>query len=144
MAGMIDVYDRHPTPPDHTGMNTAAFLLMLGGWGGLYLLVTSEIPRVGPRWIFFVLLFTAICSTLIPFVRYLYVRFTPLSRELPSSGVIVRECVWVGLFVVACAWLQMPRVLSAPIAFFLALALVVIEVFLRLREIPHERAEAGE
>jgi hypothetical protein len=43
--------------------------------------------------------------------------------------------------VVTCAWLQIPRVLTLPIAFFLALALIVIEVFLRSREIAHERDE---
>jgi hypothetical protein len=36
--------------------------------------------------------------------------------------------------VTTCAWLQIPRVLSPPIAVLLALALVVIEGFLRLRE----------
>ena len=42
-----------------------------------------------------------------------------------------------------CAWLQMlrPRVLNLPIAFFIGLVFVVIEVFLRSREIRNERAE---
>lgn len=119
-------------------MNAAAALGMIGGWGGLYLLVTTQNPYVGQRWAFFVLLFIAVTASMIPFARTLHARFTPDTRELPPSGVIVRQCVWVGVFVVACAWLQMPRVLSLPIAFFLALALVVIEIFLRLRELPGE------
>ncbi len=45
------------------------------------------------------------------------------------------------LFVVTCAWLQIPRVLSWPIAFFLALIFVVVEVFLRSREVAHEYGE---
>jgi hypothetical protein len=40
----------------------------------------------------------------------------------------------VGLFGTACAWLRVPRVLSWSVAFFLALSLVAIEAFLRLRE----------
>jgi hypothetical protein len=36
--------------------------------------------------------------------------------------------------VITCAWLQIPRVLNPAIAVLLALSLVVIEVFLRLRE----------
>jgi Flp pilus assembly protein protease CpaA len=49
--------------------------------------------------------------------------------------------VWVGLFAVTCAWLQIPRVLNLPIAFFVGLVFVVIEVFLRSREIRNERAD---
>ena len=55
--------------------------------------------------------------------------------------VIVRQSVWFGLFAVACAWLQMPRVLTPAIMFFLALAFVIVEVFLRSREIPGERID---
>jgi predicted nucleic acid-binding Zn ribbon protein len=35
---------------------------------------------------------------------------------------------------VACAWLQIPRVFNPVIAFFLALSLIVVEVFLHVRE----------
>lgn len=128
------------SPPDHVGMNAAAFLLMVAGWGGLYWLINNNEPRVGQRWLFFILLYIAVSSTLVPFVRLLHERLTPLSRHLPPGGVIVRECAFAGLWVVACAWLLMPRAFSWTIAFFLALALIVIEVFLRLREIPGEVA----
>lgn len=119
----------------------AAVIMMAVGWLGLYALVTQQIPRVGPRWLFFVLLMIAVIGTAIPFVRFLNNRFTPRSRYLPPGGVIVRQSVWIGLFVVTCAWLQIPRVLSAPIAFFLALAMIVIEAFLRSREVPNETIE---
>ncbi|MFQ3567624.1 MAG: hypothetical protein SNJ59_11555 [Aggregatilineales bacterium] len=127
------------TPPDHVGVLIAAVIMMVGGWAGLYHLITTELPRVGPRWIFFVLLHIAVVGTVLPFVRYLNVRFTPVHRELPPGGVIVRQSVWIGLYVVTCAWLQIPRVLTLPIAFFLALAFIIIEVFLRSREIVNER-----
>ncbi len=127
------------SPPDHTGMMIAALVMIVGGWGGLYLLVTTQIPRVGQRWFFFVLLQVAVAGTVMPFLRYVNVRLTPETRMVPPSGVIVREAVWFGLFVVTSAWLQIPRVLTLPIMFFLALAFVVIEVFLRSREIPNEQ-----
>ncbi len=76
-----------------------------------------------------------------PVLRYINVRLTPVKRDLPPSGVIVRQAVWFGLFVVTCAWLQIPRVLTLPIMFFLALAFIVIEIFLRSREIPNEQSE---
>jgi hypothetical protein len=129
------------TPPDHTGMLIAAVIMMIGGWGGLYYLVTTQIPRVGQRWLFFVLLQIAIAGTVMPVLRYINVRLTPVTRELPPSGVIVRQAVWFGLFVVTCAWLQIPRVLTLPIMFFLALAFIVIEVFLRSRELANEQSE---
>mgnify|MGYP000387663398 CR=1 FL=1 len=125
---------RPRTPPEHVGMSIAAVLLALGGWVGLYLLVTTERPYAGPRWLFFVLLHIAVTGTVLPLVRYLNLRFTPTSRPLPPSGVIVRQSVWVGLLVITCAWLQIPRALNWGIGFFIALAFVVVEVFLRLRE----------
>jgi hypothetical protein len=131
----------YKTPADHVGILIAAVTMMVVGWGGLYYLVTTVLPRVGPRWIFFVLLHIAVTGTVLPLVRYLNVRFTPLRRELPPGGVMVRQSVWVGLYVVTCAWLQIPRVLTLPIAFFLALALIVIEVFLRSREVGNENYE---
>jgi hypothetical protein len=67
-------------------------------------------------------------------MRFLNVRFTPVNRELPPGGVIVRQATWFGLFVATCAWLQIPRVLSGSVAFFLALIFLVIEFFIRLRE----------
>lgn len=131
----------HRTSPDHTGTTVAAVLMMIIGWGGLYYLVTTVLPRVGPRWIFFVLLFIAVTGTVLPLIRALNGRFTPTNRHLPPGGVMVRQSVWVGLFVVTCAWLQIPRVLTLPIGFFLALALIVIEVFLRSREVVNEHYE---
>jgi hypothetical protein len=123
------------TPPDHVGVILASILLIIVGYAGLYIIITTQIPRVGPRWIFFVCLFIAVAGTVMPVIRYLNVRFTPVGKRLPNGGIIVRQSAWVGLFVVTCFWLQIPRVLSLPIMFFLALALVIIEIFLRSREL---------
>ena len=128
-------------PSDHTGVLIAAAIMAVGGWAGLYVVVTTMLPRVGPRWLFFLLLQIAITGTALPFVRYLNVRFTPINRDLPPGGVLVRQSVWVGLFVVTCVWLQIPRSLSPPSAFFVALVFVVIEIFLRSRELAYERED---
>ena len=138
-------YPRQPgtsseSPRDHGGMMLASIAIAGLSWLGLYHLITTEYPRVGQRFIFFLLLMAAVTATVVPFVRYLNWRFTPLTRPLPTSGVIVRQSVWVGLWVVLCAWLQIPRALTLPMAFFLALALIVVEVFLRSRELQHERS----
>ncbi len=129
-------------PPDHAGALLAAVLMAISGWGGLYLLVTTQQPFIGQRWLFLLLLQIACAGTVLPLVRYINVRLTPARRRVPPGGVLVRQSVWVGLFAAACAWLQMPRVLSPTIMFFLALAFIGVEVFLRAREIPAERLEA--
>jgi hypothetical protein len=128
-------------PPDHVGVLIAGGVFMVVGWLGLYQLVTTTIPRVGQRWIFFLLLQIAVTGTVLPFVRYLNIRFTPVTSDLPPGGVLVRQAIWIGLFAVMCAWLQILRILSLPIAFFLGLVFIVIEVFLRSREIRNERGE---
>ncbi len=137
---MSENASRRPrTPADHWGALAAALIMAMAGWIGLYLLIGSEIPAAGPRWLFFVLLHLAITGSVLPVVRYFNVRFTPTTQPLPSGGVIVRQSIWIGLFVVTCAWLRMPRALTPTIAFFIALAFVVVEVFIRTREIAFER-----
>lgn len=129
-------------PPDHVGVLLSAVVLLIIGWGGLYWLVTTQIPRIGGQiWIFFVLLQMAITGTAIPLVRYINVRFTPIRAPLPPGGIIVRQSVWIGLYLVVCAWLQIPRVLTPIVALLLALVFIAIEGFLRLRELPNERRQ---
>ncbi len=108
---------------------------MAVGWIGLYWLITTQNVGLGPElWLFFVLLHLAIAGTVMPLVRYFNVRFTAPDAAPPPGGVIVRQSVWIGLFIVICAWLQIPRVLSLPVTFFLALVFILLEVFLRARE----------
>ncbi|MBL8130578.1 MAG: hypothetical protein JNL42_01865 [Anaerolineae bacterium] len=126
-------------PPDHAGLLIASVLLIVGGGGGILALILTQEPFIGQRWLFMLLLNLAVTGLVMPLMRYVNARLTPASRAVPPSGVIVRQSVWFGLFVVSCAWLQIPRVLSPPIMFFLALAFIIVEVFLRSREIPHER-----
>lgn len=128
------------TPPDHIGLLLASVLMMLIGWGGLYQLTTTALPRIGGElWLFFMLLQIAVTGTSLPFVRFLNVRFTSLMDDVPPSGVVVRQSVWIGFFVITCAWLQIPRALSVPLAIFVALVFVVVEIFLRTRELAAER-----
>lgn len=126
-------------PPDHAGVLIAALIMAGGGGWGLYQLVTTRLPRIDAIWLFFVLLLMTVTGVAIPFVRFLNLRFAPSYAPTPPGGVIVRQSVWIGLYVVTCAWLQIPRVLSLPIAFFLALVFVVLEIFLRSRELARER-----
>lgn len=130
------------TPPDHVGLMVAAVMIIVVGLGGLHWLIfgSESLPRIGGElWLFFVLLLMTSSGLALPLIRFINVRFTPLHREVPPAGVIVRQSVWVGLWVVICAWLQMPRLLTLPLALVIAAALIVVEVFLRSREIAAER-----
>ena len=122
-------------PPDHLGVLIAAMAMMAIGWVGLYLLVTSTKPRIGAElWSFFLLLHLAVTGTTLPLVRYFNIVLTPHNSLPPPGGVIVRQSVWIGLYVVICTWLQLLRTLSLPIGLFLPVAFIGVEVFLRLRE----------
>jgi len=125
---------RREIPADHQGVLAAAVIMILAGWIGLYVLITSTLPLAFPRWLFFILLFTAVTGTAIPIARTLNIRLTPQPYAIPPGGVVLRQGVWCGLYAVVCAWLQIPRVLNGPVAFFLALGFIVIEIYLRLRE----------
>ncbi len=125
---------RRSIPNDHRGVLVAALIMMVIGWFGLYRVVMTTLPLAFPRWLFFILLFSAATGTSIPVVRLLNIHLTGEPYPVPPGSVILRQGVWVGLFAVTCAWLQIPRVLNPPIAFFLALSFIVIEVYLRLRE----------
>jgi hypothetical protein len=127
------------TPPDHIGVLLAALVMMLAGWGGLYLLVTTSTPRIGAElWTFFLLLHIAVTGTTLPAVRTINMMLTKTNQPPPPGGVIVRQSVWLGLYVVITAWLKLLRVLTVPIGLFLPVVFIVVEVFLRLREMEGE------
>ena len=123
-------------PADHIGILIAALLMAVGGGLGLFVLISTSIPRLGAElWLFFILLHMTIIGVTIPIVRYFNVRLT--SFPVPG-GIIVRQSIWIGLYVVIGTWLQVLRVLSLPIGFFLALVFIVLEAFLRSRELSVE------
>ena len=118
---------------EQNGALIAAAVMAGISYGALYELITTTMPLVFPRWLFFILLYCAATATVLPFAWVLNRRF---SRRLVSGGVLLRESMLAGLWVVTAAWLQMTRTFSAVTGLFLALSLIVVEAFLRLRERP--------
>ena len=110
----------------------SAFLLILIGWGGLYLLITETRPEVWPRWGFFVLMLIAITGTLLPIVYFMHRRFPD---EPPAeANVVVRQAMWFGIYGATLAWLQLGRLVTVYVIIGLAIGLIAIEYFIRLRE----------
>ncbi len=122
------------------GVLLASLIMFIAGWGGLAYMVINTRPRIGGEiWMFFILLQIAATGTAIPIMRLISQRLTRTPGEAPLTGVVVRRSVWVGIIVVTSAWLLIPRYLTLPILMILVLLSVVIEVFLRNRELANER-----
>ncbi|MDW8326946.1 MAG: hypothetical protein RMK99_10300 [Anaerolineales bacterium] len=118
---------------DAFSLSLTAWALALVGWGGLVMLVFYVDPRLGPLplWGFFVLWLMALTGTAVPFVNYLSRRF---SRQRLPADVILRTALWVGFFGATCAWLQRNGLLNGATVALIAIALIGVEWFLRLRD----------
>lgn len=112
----------------------AGALLAVVGWPGLIWLMTRTLPTVPNRWAFYALLFIALTGSALPVVRLIHRRFSQQQGLFVPTGVLIREAVWLGMLGATLAWLRIPRLLSVPIALVLVLAMIAIEVLLRIRE----------
>jgi hypothetical protein len=119
------------TPPIKTFMPTAIFLAIFG-YGGLVILLIISVPTVGPRWLFFFLVFMALTGTALPFTAFLNHRFPSIPPA--TAGVILRQAMLVGIYGATLAWLQIGRVLTAALAILLLIGLGLMEFLLRMRE----------
>jgi hypothetical protein len=126
--------DPQSSPPVRSFLPSALILSILG-WGGLFTLLNYALPTVGPRWLFFFLGVLALTGTALPAVAYLNRRFP--STPPVTHVVILRQAIWIGLYISTLAWLQIGRVLNLSLALLLALGLILIEWLLRLRERSH-------
>ncbi|HNK64621.1 MAG TPA: hypothetical protein PKL78_07940 [Anaerolineales bacterium] len=115
----------------------SALALALIGWGGLYLVVSLTLPFVWPRWGFFALLLMALTGTVLPAVFYLHQRFP---TDPPAhANVLVRQAMWVGVYGVTLAWLQLGRLVTLYVILGLAAGLMAAEYFIRYREKANRR-----
>jgi len=123
--------DKKLSPPVRTFM-PAAFILMVIGWGGLYALLNFTTPNGGTRWLFFFAGVLAFTGTSLPAIAFLNRRFP--STPSPTPIVIVRQSIWIGIYLPTLAWLRIGRILTPSLALLIAIGLILIEWLLRLRE----------
>lgn len=109
----------------------AAAVLAAAGWLGLFLLLNTTLPTVGPRWLFFFLWTLAVSGTALPFVWVLHRRFDP--APLPGH-VLLRQSLLVGLLAGTCMWLQVNRTLTLPLTLLLVIGMGGIESLVRAVE----------
>lgn len=113
----------------------SSLILILVGWGGLYLIITQTLPGVWPRWGFFVLTLMALTGTVLPIIYFFHRRFP--GEHSAESNVIVRQAMWFGVYGATLAWLQLGRLVTVYVILGLAGGLAAIEYFIRLREKSH-------
>jgi hypothetical protein len=111
-----------------------SLLLAVLGWGGLALMIFyfEMPPLVWARWGFFVLGIMALTGTVLPIVYFLHRRFS--AETLAEPHVIVRQALWVGVYVSTLAWLQLGHLVSLWVWMGLAGGLIAVEYLLRIRE----------
>ncbi|MCZ7552022.1 MAG: hypothetical protein B6D39_07365 [Anaerolineae bacterium UTCFX2] len=110
----------------------AAALLILLGWTGLFAITNFSEPSGGTRWAFFFFAVLGLTGLALPAVAFLNKRFP--SNPPPTHAVILRQAVWVGIYLPTLAWLRIGRVLNVSIAILIIAGLILIEWLLRLRE----------
>jgi hypothetical protein len=119
----------------HRRWITYAVLIATLSWLGLWGVTRFPVSDAALV-VFFVLLFVAIASTVMPAVAYLNARFGKVESQRIYRARFVRQSIWLGIFVVIVGWLQTRRMLTATLALILMAVLALTEMFLITREVP--------
>lgn len=116
-----------------TVRNILPFALLMGipGWVGVIYLMTQTKPTLSHRWFFFCAVVFAITGTSAPWVALLNRLFT--HRMPVGFGMVVREALWIGIYIATLIWLNKGQVLTLSLAAVLAVGFVLVEILLRLR-----------
>ena len=107
-------------------------ILAGSGFLGLMILIFATLPTLGPRWLFFFFLTLLAIGVSLPLIHFLHRRFP--SEPQVNTGILLRQAIWVGVYVDLLVWLQLGRALDTARAVFIAIGLIVIEFLLRMRE----------
>ena len=89
--------------------------------------VNSEILLV-----FLAAILVTVTGLLLPLVFYLNRRFRQ-QRNPPGFLLVLRQSMWVGVWVAFCIWLQMNRTLGLAVAALVAIVLILFELLLQVR-----------
>ena len=81
----------------------AALICALLGWSGLVALLIYTEPNGGTRWAFFFCAVLGLTGLVLPFVAYLNRRFP--STPPVTHGIVMRQAVWIGIYLPTLAWL---------------------------------------
>lgn len=121
-----------PSRPSFRPYLLQTVILLLLGWGGLFLIVFYTEPTVWPRWGFFAFWSIGLTALALPVHYFLSVRF-PSENPLPPQT-LVRQSLWAGIYGATLAWLQLARLNSIYTVLGLLGGFYAIEYLIGLRE----------
>lgn len=81
---------------------------------------------------FLAALILGVVGLMIPLIYYLNKRFGPQSKP-PRFLLLLRQSMWVALWVAFCVWLQMNRAFGFAVAALVAVVFLLFEVLLQIR-----------
>ncbi len=94
--------------------------------------VLTLTPTVWARWLLFFGSTLGLTSLALPVTWFLNLRF---QSKPPAGGtVIMRQAIWVGVYGALLIWLQQERLVTIWTGIGLAVGLIAIEYFVRMRE----------
>jgi hypothetical protein len=108
-----------------------SLVLAIPGFFWLIYLMTSTLPDLGNRWMFFAAAVLAISGLSLPLVTYLNRIVQPFGPANFES--VVRESTMIGVYAGILLWLNKGQVLSAGLALILGIGIVLVELLVRLR-----------
>lgn len=73
----------------------------------------------------------AVTGLVLPLAYYLNKRFGKTGSS--NFLIVLRQAMWIGIWLAACTWLQMNRSLGLGVAFLVASVLVTLELLLQVR-----------
>jgi len=114
----------------HIGGLILSIVLAVVGWGGLYYLIWHVHPNLQTRYIFLVLWSFALAGTAWPVLLAVNQRW---SRNV-TWGRVWRQSIWIALFGVLTAWLQMNGAMTLSLAVTIGGTIGLVEILLILRD----------
>lgn len=128
------------TSPSIRSVLPLTVILTLSGAGILVYAVKYNEPFAPYRWLGYFSLVLLITGIVLPISAYLNQRFP--TKPPATSFVILRQALWLGIYVPTLIWLIIGDVFSLIIAILLAFGITIIEWLLRMRERSHKRTSA--
>jgi hypothetical protein len=122
--------DKNPSPTVRSVL-PLALLLAIPGLFWLIFLMTSTVPSLGNRWMFFIAAILLVSGSTLPLVAYLNRFIQPFGPA--NYETVVREATMLGVYGGILLWLNKGQVLSLGLALILGVGLSFIELLLRLR-----------
>jgi hypothetical protein len=108
-----------------------SLMLSIIGLGGIAFIFFTLEPTLWPRWLFYFFLTLAGTGLALPIIFIVQRR---MAKKYVPGFVLIREGLFFGIFLDLLAWLQIGRIASNLIIFFLAGGFILLEIFLRMAE----------